>query len=81
MCYAQPKDLDGRLAIARDFVQRFDYDLPFAVDTLEDLALRSYSAWPERLYAIAGDGRVAYKGGIGPFLFDPNELADWLRTS
>ena len=80
MCYAQPKDLAGRLAIARDFVQRFEYGLPFVVDTLDDGALKAYSAWPERLYAIGVDGRVAFKGGIGPFLFDPEALADWLRT-
>lgn len=80
VCYAQPKDLAGRLAIARDFVRRFDYDLPFVVDTLDDTALKGYSAWPERLYVIGADGRVAYKGGLGPFRFDPDELAAWLRA-
>lgn len=70
----------GRIAIARDFVQRFDYALPFVVDDMEDVALQAYSAWPERLYAIGADRRVAYKGGIGPFKFDPDELADWLHA-
>lgn len=80
MCYAQPADLAGRLAIARDFVERFAYDSPLVVDTLDDRALRAYSAWPERLYVIGVDGRIAYKGGIGPFRFDPDELGDWLRA-
>jgi iodothyronine deiodinase-like protein len=72
--------LAGRLAIAHDFVQRFDYALPFVIDGMDNVALRAYAAWPERLYAIGADGRVAYKGGIGPFKFDPDELADWLSS-
>jgi len=80
VCYAQPKDLAARVSIARDFVQRFDYSVPFVIDGMDDLALTAYSAWPERLYAIGTDRRVAYKGGIGPFKFDPDELASWLRT-
>ncbi len=79
VCYAQPKDLAGRLAIARDFVRRFDYGLPFEVDRLDNCAMQAYSAWPERLYVVGTDRRIAYKGGLGPFLFNPAELAAWLR--
>ena len=28
---------------------------------------------PERLYLVGSDGRVAYKGGIGPMFFRPDE--------
>ena len=79
MCYAQPRTLEDRVAIARDFAARFDYDLPLVVDRMDDAALRAYSAWPERLYAVGADGRIAYKGGVGPFRFDPDELEGWLR--
>ena len=37
-----------------------------AVDT-------AYAALPERLYLIGADGRVAYKGGMGPMFFQPKE--------
>ena len=34
---------------------------------------RAYGASPERLYLIGADGRVVYKGRLGPFFFDPGE--------
>ena len=33
---------------------------------MDDAACKGYGAWPERLYAIATDGTVAYQGGQGP---------------
>ena len=79
ICYAQPKNLEQRLAIAADFRQRFDYDLPLVVDTMENLANETYSAWPERLYIIDEDGEIAYKGRMGPIGFEPEEVENWLR--
>lgn len=81
VCYAQPRDLEGRIAVANDFVERFDYRLPFVIDDMSNAALTAYAAWPERLYVIGADRRIAYKSGIGPFRFDPDELASWLRAA
>ncbi len=39
-----------------------------------------YAAWPERLYVVGTDGRIIYKGGMGPFYFDPDEVEEILRT-
>jgi len=78
VCYTQPTDLAGRLAIARDFVQRFDYKIPIQVDRMDNTAMNAYSGWPERLYVIGADRHIAYKGGIGPFLFAPKEVHTWL---
>ena len=33
-----------------------------------------YSGYPDRLYLIDSAGKVAYKGGRGPFGFIPGEL-------
>ena len=44
------------------------------VDELDDRVGRSYSGMPDRLYLIDRAGRVAYKGGRGPFGFKPAEL-------
>ena len=41
-------------------------------------AERLYSAHPERLYVIGAQGLVAYKGGMGPFGYEPEELERWL---
>ena len=34
----------------------------------------AYAAWPDRLYLIDMEGKVAYAGGIGPSGFKPIEL-------
>ena len=78
VCYRQPRDLDERLAIARDFVEKFEYGLPLLVDPMDNPAEEAYAGWPERLYAIDESGHIAYKGGVGPMDFDPDELEAWL---
>lgn len=77
VCYLQPRTTEQRLAIANDFVERFHYGIPLLVDPIENEANRLYAGWPERLYVV-DEGVVRYKGGQGPFKFDPEELAHWL---
>ena len=52
VCYAQPKNLAGRVTIANDFIRRFQYPVPFGIDDMSNAANDAYSAWPERLYVI-----------------------------
>jgi hypothetical protein len=78
VCYAQPKTIEQRVAIANDFTQRFKYTVPFGIDQMSNAANDAYAAWPERLYVIDGDGRISYKGGNGPFKYDPKEVRAWL---
>lgn len=79
VCYRQPKDLAGRLAIARDFVRRFAYKIPLLVDDMDNRACQIYGGWPERLYVIDEAGTIAYKGQSGPFGFHPEEVEAWLE--
>jgi hypothetical protein len=44
------------------------------IDTMANRAEDLYAAWPERLYVIGADGRVLYKGAMGPDGFDPDGL-------
>ena len=80
VCYAQPKSLEQRVAIAQDFTKRFKYPVPFGIDDMSNLADAAYSAWPERLYIIDERGRIAYRGGMGPFHYNPTEVRDWLAS-
>jgi hypothetical protein len=80
VCYAQPKNLEQRLYIANDFIKRFKYPVPFGVDDMSNQAEAAYSAWPERLYVIDESGRIAYRGGMGPFHYDPKEVRTWLAA-
>jgi type I thyroxine 5'-deiodinase len=80
VCYAQPKTLEQRISIANDFVKRFHYPLPFGIDDMSNDANDAYAAWPERLYIIDEDGRIAYRGGMGPFDYKPEEVRAWLAA-
>jgi hypothetical protein len=79
VCYAQPRTLSDRLAIANDFTKRFNYPLPFGVDDMNNAANNVYAAWPERLYIIES-GKIAYRGGMGPFNYKPAEVRSWLAA-
>ncbi len=79
ICYPQPRSLAQRVAIANDFVRRFRYPIPLAVDAMDNRADALYGAWPERIYVIDESGRVAYRGKLGPFGFHPEELESWLE--
>jgi Iodothyronine deiodinase len=78
VCYAQPKTLEQRVAIANDFTKRFKYSVPFGIDEMNNAANDAYAAWPERLYILDENGRVSYKGGNGPFKYNPKEVRAWL---
>jgi iodothyronine deiodinase-like protein len=80
VCYAQPKTLEQRLGIANDFTKRFKFPLPFGIDDMSNAANDAYAAWPERLYIIDESGRIAYRGGMGPFNYHPAEVRDWLAA-
>jgi hypothetical protein len=79
--YEQPKTFEARLELAKTFVDRMKVETPALVDDISNTGLACYAAWPERLYVIDTTGRITYKGGMGPFYFDPEELADFLRRN
>jgi hypothetical protein len=78
VCYPQPTSLADRVRIANDFVQRFHYEIPLVVDPIENPANKAYAGWPERLYVVNEQGRIAYKGKPGPFGYHPEEVEAWL---
>ena len=78
VCYPQPKTTEQRLAIANDFVKRFDFPIPLLVDPIENPVNRAYAGWPERLYVIDEQGKIVYKWETGPFGLHPEEVEAWL---
>ena len=77
--FAQPTSHSARIDAAECCVEDLSLDMPTVVDGLDDAVSRAYGAWPDRLYVIGPDGRVAYQGGVGPFGFKPNEVRAFLR--
>lgn len=73
MVFNQPKTLEARKQLASVLIDRLKYRVPLAVDPMDNRADQAFAAWPERIYILEPGGRVAYKGGMGPFGFHPEE--------
>jgi type I thyroxine 5'-deiodinase len=78
VCYPQPRTLEQRVAIANDFTKRFRYEVPIAVDGMDNRANQVYAGWPERFYIVDENGTIVFKGKPGPFGFHPEEVEAWL---
>jgi hypothetical protein len=77
--FRQPTTFEARMEIAQKFVEVMDVKTTCLVDDIANTAGICYAAWPERLYVIDTTGRIAYKGGMGPFDFRPSEVAAFLE--
>ena len=65
--------------LAETFIEKMDVRTRTLVDDIANTANACYAAWPERIYVIDVDGTIVYKGGMGPFYFDPDGLGDFLE--
>jgi alkylhydroperoxidase family enzyme len=70
----QPRDKAERSRVAVTCCSSLGITMPMVVDEMNDLVGHLYSGMPDRLYVIDRDGRVAYKGGRGPFGFNVREM-------
>jgi hypothetical protein len=73
---ADPATAEERAEVAATCSAALETRIPTVVDGLDDAVALAYGGWPDRLYLIGRDGRVAFQGGEGPFGFLPAELAD-----
>ena len=78
---ADPKTIDERRRVARDCQQTLQYGIRTYVDEMDDAVNKAYAAWPTRLFLIGLDGRVVYRGGLGPFDFHPYKLGNAIKTT
>ena len=69
--YSQPRSMDERIEVGSTCMLKLALEMPALVDEMDDRVSRSYAGMPERLYLIGRNGRVAYKGGMGPMFFQP----------
>jgi hypothetical protein len=80
----EPRDWKTRSSVARQSCERLQLSMPVVVDSMDNTVDNLYAAWPERMFVIDSEGRIAYAGAQGPWGFKPNEaervLAKLLRT-
>ena len=75
-----PANEEERMAVAELCVTKLAIEVPALVDRFDDATERAYTGWPERVYLVDRDGRVAYKSRPGPFGFKLTDLEDALRS-
>jgi len=73
--FASPKNEEERAFIAGACVRKLGIKLPAVLDEFGNSTERVYTGWPDRIYLIDGNGRVAFKTKPGPFGFKPDNLA------
>jgi type I thyroxine 5'-deiodinase len=79
--FASPRSDAERAQVAGACVRELNIRIPALVDSIGDQVERSYTGWPDRLYLIGSDGRVAFKSAPGPFGFNPKQLEAALRAA
>jgi len=79
--FASPKNEEQRAQVAGACVRKLGIKFPAVLDEFGNSTERSYTGWPDRIYLIDGQGRVAYKSKPGPFGFKPEELATELART
>jgi iodothyronine deiodinase-like protein len=68
-----PVSRDERAAAA--CAVRLSTRIPILLDDVDDEVASAYGGWPDRLYLVGRDGRIAFQGEVGPDGFRPAELA------
>jgi hypothetical protein len=76
--FSSPQSLEERDQVAGACVRKLGIEIPALVDDVDNATEVAYTGWPDRLYVIGSDGRVAYKSTPGPFGFDPRGVAETL---
>jgi hypothetical protein len=71
---ASPRTLTERCAVEGTCATKLALRIPAVIDDLDNTTEAAYTAWPDRLYVIDRDGRVAYKSKPGPFGFKPADM-------
>ena len=73
--FASPKTEDERAFVAGACVRKLGIEFPAVLDEFGNSTEQAYTGWPDRMYLIDGNGRIAYKSPPGPFGFKPDALS------
>jgi thiol-disulfide isomerase/thioredoxin len=77
--FADPRTPDERREVASVCVRKLNLLIPAVMDDLHNSTGSAYDAWPDRIYLIGENGKIAYKSGPGPNGFDTRALERALR--
>ena len=77
----QTSDLFARAEHAEVCMATLKLSVPTALDGEDNAVNTAYAGWPDRMYVVTTDGRIAYQGAPGPSGFKPEEVEEWLEKN
>jgi peroxiredoxin len=77
--FASPRDYEERSQVAGSCVRKLGIKFPAVIDGFDNTTESAYTGWPDRIYLIDRNDRVAYKSKPGPFGFKPDDLEKALK--
>ena len=77
----QTEKVEERTDVAKQCVDTLKMTMPTLIDKADNRVNHAYAAWPDRLYIVGVDGKIAYQGGPGPRGFKVNEVEMWLAEN
>ena len=77
--FTDPRTFAERDVVAESCIRTLGVRIPAAVDDMHDAVERNYMGWPDRLYVIDRDGRIAFKSAPGPYGFQPADVKQNLQ--
>jgi type I thyroxine 5'-deiodinase len=73
--FASPKSEEERALVAGACVRKLGIKFPAVLDEFGNSTEQAYTGWPDRIYLVDQNGRIAYKSKPGPFGFKADELS------
>ncbi len=72
----EPKNDAERSAVAKTCLKELKLAMTTVVDGMDDAVAMRYCAWPDRIYIIGTDGKIAYRTDLGPAGFSPKKAGE-----
>ena len=77
--HPQPIKMAERVSNAKEMCKELKLTIPTLIDGMENKVSIAYAGFPDRLYLIGTDGKIAFKGARGPFGFRPPDLEEAIK--
>ena len=74
-------DYQERCTTAEMLFKDKSLTLPCLIDNMDDEVNKAYHAWPDRIFVVRSDGKLAVAADRGPWGFKPalDKAVDWLK--
>ena len=77
--FTNPQGYEERVNLAGTCAVKLGIKFPALVDDISNATELAYTGWPDRLYVVDREGRIAYKSDAGPYGFNPAGVRETLQ--